>query len=92
LYQTYYSRNINFGQELSYDSLIQTIRNADTRIKEVILSDPDVNTYIMDSNNLLYGLNLDTQSDTDVAKFKTELIAKSILAGVTPWCIFDDTV
>lgn len=91
LYQTYYSRNISFGEELSYDSLIQTIRNADTRIKEVILSDPDINTYIMDSNNLLYGLNLDTQSDTDVAKFKTELIAKSILAGVTPWCIFDDT-
>ena len=81
---------------MSYEGLIETILAADNRIKSVILDDPELNTNLMDSNNSTYPIVYSDKNDrtitTKINKFKVELLAKSILAGVTPWCTFDNTV
>ena len=97
LYQTYYSRNVSFGQEIEYDDLIETILAADTRIKNVILDDPEINSYVMKSDNTIYPLDYIQSEDSEsiqetINQLKLELIAKSILAGVTPWCTFDKSL
>lgn len=93
LFQTYSSRNVEFGKEITYDGLIDTIMSADTRIKMVILDDPELTSYVMGSNNSSYPLEYRNTSDNimsaQLAKVRINLLAKSILAGVTPWCTFD---
>lgn len=41
LYKKYNARNVNFGEPINYDELLNTIQSADTRIKTVVLADPE---------------------------------------------------
>lgn len=85
LYNVYQARNVDFGKELDYNDLIDEIKNADDRIKTVILDYPKYNIHYMDSNNKLVSL-----SDTSTLELQNTIKAKSILAGVTPYFIFDN--
>ena len=95
LYTTYQSRNLTFGSEIAYDDIIDTIMSADERIKTVILNDIDYATNVLYSNNSSYDiLNF---SDGDIIvdalnNLQLEIITRSILAGITPLYLFDDTV
>lgn len=85
LYNIYQARNIDFGKELDYNDLVDEIKNADDRIKTVVLDYPKYNIHYMDSNNKLVSL-----SDNSTLDLQNTIKAKSILAGVTPYFIFDN--
>lgn len=85
LYNIYQARNVDFGKELDYNDLVDEIKNADDRIKTVVLDYPKYNIHYMDSNNKLVSL-----SDSSTLDLQNTIKAKSILAGVTPYFIFDN--
>lgn len=85
LYNVYQARNVDFGKELDYNDLVDEIKNADDRIKTVVLDYPKYNIHYMDSNNKLVSL-----SDSSTLDLQNTIKAKSILAGVTPYFIFDN--
>ena len=60
LYNVYQARNVDFGKELDYNDLVDEIKNADDRIKAVVLDYPKYNIYYMDSNNKLVSLSDDS--------------------------------
>ena len=88
LIQKYNAREIDFGNELSYNELVDTIKNADSRIRNVSLNVP---TYIP---NIHFNNNVDRKSaygDTQDAKlFNDTVIAKMVLAGNTQLFKFVD--
>ena len=51
LFKKFNARNVNFGVEVEYDDLIDTIRNADSRIKYVVLNQPEYEVRIMYSDD-----------------------------------------
>lgn len=57
LYNIYQARNVDFGKELDYNDLVDEIKNADDRIKTVVLDYPKYNIHYMDSNNKLVSLS-----------------------------------
>lgn len=85
LYNVYQARNVDFGKELDYNDLVDEIKNADDRIKTVVLDYPEYNLYYMNSNNKLFSL-----SDNSTLTLQNTIKAKAILAGVTPYFIFDN--
>lgn len=50
LYKNFNAREVNFGEPIEYDYLIEVIKSADPRIKSVILDEPSYEAYIMFSN------------------------------------------
>ena len=44
LYEKFNARQVDFGEELSYDAILETIQDADPRIKNVSLEDPQIET------------------------------------------------
>ena len=87
LYNIYQARNVDFGKELNYNDLVDEIKNADDRIKTVVLDYPEYNIYYMDSNNKLNSLS---STNNDTSALQNTIKAKAILAGVTPYFIFDN--
>lgn len=95
LYTTYQSRNLTFGSEISYDDIINTIMSSDERIKTVMLNDIDYATNVLYSDNSSYDiLNFSGGNIIGDAlnNLQLEIITRSILAGITPLYLFDDTV
>lgn len=91
LFEKYNSREIDFGNELEYNDLIDTIKNSDTRIRNVALDIPVYQPYLKTlaanssgtSNNIsLYS------SDNDNINNKT--IARMVLAGHTQLFKFNE--
>ncbi len=73
LYVKYQPRNIEFGKELDYEDIINTIKSSDNRIKTVILDTPILNTA---SNTINKGTLTELVNDD-----KSKLIARMVLAG-----------
>lgn len=96
LYETYQSRNIEFGKDLEVDDIIETIKNADSRVKDFIIDDPTYYTDVMYADNSQLNLMRsysDPISNITLEDLQIEIIARSILAGVTPLFLFDtDTI
>lgn len=94
LFYTYQSRNIDFGVPIDYNNLLNTIKEADERIKTVILEYPEYEPYIMFSDNSILSLNKDYNDNSNnketIDELKATIIAKSILSGATPYFIFDN--
>ena len=85
LYRTYNSRNIDFGTEIDYNKLIEVIKSADSRIKNVSLDIPtySINKYCWDSTDNVFEVqNLDNND-------KNDLIARMILSGNVQLYDFD---
>lgn len=70
----YNARNVDYGYEIPYDSLVQTIENADSRIKSVTLYEPDLETKVMFKNSD------EKTKATSSGTFNT-IIAKNIMSG-----------
>lgn len=94
LYQNYNSRKIDFGQELNYYNLIEDIKSADDRIKEIILDYPEYSCCLMNSNNNLIEIPSSIEELNSLAPGPKDnvidILVKSILAGVSPYFIFDN--
>lgn len=79
LYKNFNARQVEFGEEIPYESLLETIENADTRIKNVSLDEPDITYYLSYS-----GLS---SSSTKVAfdpETHTDIIIDNVRAGSLP--------
>lgn len=92
LYKQYNSRNLNFGESLIYEDIVKTVKYSDDRIKEFLLDEPNITTYSMTAQQNASGYNSTLQAKQLSDPEKIDIIAKSILAGVTPYCIFDDSI
>ena len=76
LYRDFNSRELDYGYEIPFDNLLNTIQRADSRIKNVSLEEPELYTKVM-TQDRTETLLLDS-----VAKGPyLDLITKNILAG-----------
>lgn len=78
LYRKYSARNIDFGESISYDGIIDTIKSANKAIKDVILNDIDYNVVAMNSDNV--ETSIATVSPTGHTEAEN-IRVKNILAG-----------
>lgn len=85
LYENFNARKVDWGEEIPYETIESVIENADTRIKNVRLDDPKIETYTMDIEGV------DTPLTTSSSTYR-KLIIKNILAGRVPLLKFDDRV
>jgi hypothetical protein len=76
LYRDFNSRELDYGYEIPFDNLLNTIQRADSRIKNVSLEEPELYTKVM-TQDRTETLLLDSVSKGPYL----DLITKNILAG-----------
>ena len=81
----YNSREIDFGNELDYNDLIATIKNADDRIRNLSLYTPSYEPIMQFADGSLKSLY--NNSNTDI---NNETVAKMVLAGKVQLFSFQD--
>lgn len=82
LYTNYNSTKVDFGEELPYDTLIEVIKSADTRIKTINLATPEISYFAKIKGKTDY-IDLSSYNDNS-ANYLTQLIGDNILAGRLP--------
>lgn len=85
LMQKFNAKNVEFGEELDYQEVVDTIIGADDRISNVLLSALDYKTSERSLNNTLTPL----PDSEDYAKLN-ELVARMVLAGNVQLFNFED--
>lgn len=83
LIQAYNSRQLIFGEQIYYDDIVNTIKNADDRIRNINLNVPNYEPFIQYANNsapqsLYKSTTINPLSNIAI---NNETIAKMILAG-----------
>lgn len=89
LYKNINATKLEFGKDVEYDLIYESISTADQRIKAIILPYPTHKTYAITKNEddkfvevLVSEIDPD---NTNLSKqFRAEIFAKNVLAGVTP--------
>lgn len=76
LYRNFNSRELDYGYEIPFDTLLTTIQNADSRIKNVSLEEPELYTKVM-AKDKTETLLLDPANKEPYL----DLTTKNILAG-----------
>lgn len=79
LYRNFNARKLDYGCEIPYESILAVIENADTRIKNVSLDEPDIYTKVL----LKSGEEKLLIDPTSVANcdYYLDLLAKNIVSG-----------
>lgn len=75
LAQNFSADKVDFGEEIPFDSLLEVIGNADTRIKNVSLDNPDVSYYVS---------NMGEEKKAYDPNTHLEIIFNNVLAGALP--------
>lgn len=75
LFNKYNSRNLTFGEEISYDDLINTVLKADNRIKSFIVNNTGYSISQVNTSGLTITQNTQPSIDDNL------LVARMILAG-----------
>ena len=70
------SRNVDYGEEIPYETILETIQNADERINFVSLAEPEQSTVFMNYSRDEFALNSTTGKE-----YYLKVLAKNILAG-----------
>ena len=86
LMQTYNARGVNFGEPIIYDDLITTIQSADTRIKTVILNEPEYELKYITNDDFVGDY---THSKEFNIELKKEYLAKLVASGNVQLFDFD---
>ena len=86
LYKEFNLRNLNFGDELPFDSILQVLTLADPRIKNVTLDDPKMQVVVCTVNGEEYPIitNEPFESAADAQKsleYYKQLVLDNVLAG-----------
>lgn len=86
IYSNFNSRNIDFGEEIPYDSILEVIENADTRIKDVNLDEPTLYTVFLTADNSEYEMiatdNGAISGSLDAgSQIYNKLVLRNVLAG-----------
>lgn len=91
LFEKYNSREIDFGNELEYNDLIDTIKNSDTRIRNVALDIPIYQPYLKtlaaNSSGTLNNIPLYSSANDNI---NNRTIARMVLAGHTQLFKFNE--
>lgn len=83
LYQNCNARELNYGEELAYDKLIDIISNADSNIRTFALTSLNSNLKVINTDGSVL-------SDKDKNDYNNELIARMVLAGNVQLIKFDN--
>ena len=83
LYRNFNARQLEYGEEIPYESLVSVIENSDERIRTVLLDEPDLSTVYMTANGKEKDLKYMT-SDKDSTSNYYKYVAKNVLAGKVP--------
>lgn len=82
IYENFNCHKIDFGEEIPYETILEVIKNADPRIKDVNLDEPLLYTNIMKVDNTEYSLvSTDTNTNKDWASMYNKLVLRNVLAG-----------
>ena len=82
IYENFNCHKIDFGEEIPYETILEVIKNADPRIKDVNLDEPLLYTNIMKIDNTEYSLvSTDTNTNKDWASMYNKLVLRNVLAG-----------
>lgn len=84
LFRDYNARKVTFGEKIRYEDIVKTIENADTRIKSLILNEPEYTLKFMagDDNLGSYSTSYEMPGSEDFTKFLAQkLLLKMILGG-----------
>lgn len=85
LYRNFYARQLEYGQEIPFDSILSVIEEADTRIKSVSLLEPVLNTKVLKKDNSEVDFDVTTSID-----YVIPYLAKNILSGKISLFSFDN--
>ena len=83
LYRNFNARQLEYGEEIPYESLVSVIENSDERIRTVLLDEPDLSTVYMTANGKEKALKY-IASDKDSKSNYYKYVAKNVLAGKVP--------
>lgn len=86
LYSNFNASKVTFGEEPSYEKIIDTIYSADSRIKYVMLNQPEYVVRVMQSDDVIGSPENASQLTPDE---KLNLLAKMILSGNIQYLKFD---
>ena len=87
IYTNFNSRKLDFGEEIPYEAIVETIKNADYRIKDVSVDDPALYTKFCKCDENGTELELVAQTDSNIESQKeanriyNNLVLRNILAG-----------
>ena len=84
IYENFNCHKIDFGEEIPYETILEVIKNADPRIKDVNLDEPLLYTSIMTVDNTEYPLvstDTNTNKVEDWASMYNKLVLRNVLAG-----------
>lgn len=94
IYTNFNSRNIDFGEEIPFETILAAVENADERIKNVALEEPELYTAIqaINSENKLVEYSVASSGDdaTTYNKLMNKLTLRNILAGKLKMFKYDD--
>ena len=92
LYKKFNARNVAFGQPINYDDIISTIEGADTRIKMVVLTEPQYELRYNTINDIVGDYD-HSYSIRDYEKNNAiKLLAKMVLSGNVQLYKFDEDI
>lgn len=90
LYKKFNAREIDYGHEIPYDTIFTTIQQADPRIKNVSLDEPELSTKVMISSVLEPEVDYNEVNEFGES-YHEKLLAKNILAGrISLFDYYDD--
>lgn len=90
LYKNFNAREVDFGYEIPFDSILTVIQQADARIKNVSLDEPQLSTKVLKVNTSQTEVDYLTVDNTNSSEHQ-KLLAKNILAGrVSLFDYYDD--
>lgn len=89
LMKKYNSANVVFGEEPEYNDVVESIESADPRIKAVVLKELSYVTHYWYYNENVNKYELRELMGPNSAGVRQEIVARSVLKGVTPWFIRD---
>ena len=87
IYKNFNMRQMDFGEDIPYDSILSCIEEADERIKNVSLDEPIIYTKFMlvDGNEYdCTSAGISTETSTGVKKAYNKLLLRNVLAGRVP--------
>lgn len=81
IYDAFNMRQLDFGEEIPYDSILDVIKNADSRIKNISLDEPTPYVTVRLVDNTKKEIKLTDTNDTMAKKIYNNLALRNILAG-----------
>jgi hypothetical protein len=79
LFETFNMRQLDFGEEIPYDTLLNVIETADPRIKNISLDEPTLTTKFMSADNKEVDITMEAGK-----KLYNSLVLNNVLAGRVP--------